>query len=76
MNCIGGVKDQKIKCYIRKDKEAIKYNRDRFEPVGAGKIHHITTKKGYEIIKAKIRDRNYARDKLRDYYFNIVDVVQ
>lgn len=82
MNCIGGAGDHKVICYVRKDKvmdlkvyNAIKYNRERFEPVGAGKIHHIKTKKGYEIIKSKIRDRDYARDKLRDDHFDIIDVI-
>ncbi len=82
MNCIGGIVDQKIRCYIRKDKvmnpkdyKTITYNRERFESIKAGKIHHVTTRKGHEIIKSKFRDLVYTRDKLRDSYFNIIDVV-
>lgn len=80
INCIGGVNDKKIKCYIRKDKtintkdiKTIRYYREQFEPLK--NPHKITTQKGYGIVSSKFAEMKYTRDKLRDNYFNSVDII-
>jgi hypothetical protein len=82
INCIGGTDDNKIKCYARKsnyinikDYNTITYHKKRFDPISAGKVHRITTKKGYEQIKSVIRDRDYAIENIKKNYFNEIDVL-
>lgn len=36
--------------------------------------HHITTRKGYEAYMSKYRDAQYARNKLHERLFNIIDI--
>lgn len=80
INCVGGVEDKKIRCYVRKDKTVnlkdfsiIKYNKEHFAAMD--RPHHVTTLRGLEMVQARFRERDYTRDKLRDHYFNTVDIV-
>ena len=78
--CVGGARDNKIQCSIRKDKEvdiktirSIRADVEMYEKFLKRK-HHITTRKGYEAYMAKYRDAEYAKDKLHERLFNIIDI--
>lgn len=80
INCIGGETDKKIQCYVRKDKElnkkdynTISYYRDKYKPLD--RIHRVTTEKGREIVMAKFRERDYTIDRLKESYFNTIDII-
>ena len=80
INCIGGEEDNNVKCYVRKDKElnkkdynAITHYREKYRPLN--RPHYISTEKGREIILAKFREREYIRDKLKESYFDTIDII-
>lgn len=81
IKCIGGVKDKKIACYIRKDKELdpktnriFAANATRFESLSATKEHHITKQRGYQIYMSKYRDLQYTTNFLQKKYFDVVNI--
>jgi hypothetical protein len=81
IECIGGTKDKKITCYVRKDKERdpkissmFSANSERFKSLGSGKKHHLTTERGYQIYMTKHRDLQYLRDILQKKYFDTVNI--
>jgi hypothetical protein len=78
---IGGTDDQKITCYVRKDKDrdpkinkVFAANSLRFESLGAGKKHSIKTQRGYQIYMSKFRDLQYTRDALLKGHFYTVNI--
>lgn len=80
--CVGGITDKKIVCYIRKDKERdsmtnkmFATNVIRFKPLSSGKEHHITKQRGYQMHMSKYRDLQYTRDFLLKKYFDTVNIV-
>jgi hypothetical protein len=82
VECIGGTTDKKIVCYIRKDKEQdpktnkiFAANAERFKSLSAGKEHHITKQRGYQIHMSKYRDLQYTRDFLQKKYFDTVNII-
>ncbi len=82
IECIGGVTDKKIACYVRKDKERnpeinkiFAINSERFKSLRAEKKHHITTQRGYKIYMSKFHDLQYTRNFMKKKYFNEVGVV-
>lgn len=78
ITCIAGVEDKKIKCFVRKndfnqeDYELIIYNRQRHE--SKTRKHQIKTRKGYEIVLAKMREAEHARQNLENNFFNVVNI--
>lgn len=85
VECVGGVTDQKIACYVRKDKvqdpdinKIFTANVARFRSLGlgAGKKHHITTERGYQMYMSKFRDLQYMRDTLEKKHFNKISIVE
>ena len=79
-NCIGGSTDKRVRCYVRKDKELnkkdyniIKYNREKYAPLQ--RAHYVTSEKGRQIVLAKFRERDYATNKIKESFFNIIDVL-
>lgn len=82
VECIGGTADQKIMCYIRKDKvrdpeinKIFVANAARFDSLRAGKKHNITTQRGYNMYMSKYRDLQYTRDFLQKKYFEAISIV-
>jgi len=78
--CIGGARDNKIQCSIRKDKEvdiktimSIRADVEKYEKP-LKRRHHITTRKGYEAFMAKHRDAQYIRNKLHEKLFDIINI--
>lgn len=81
VECVGGVKDKKIACYVRKDKvrdpgvvKAFAANSARFKSLSAGKKHHLTTDRGYQIYMSKFHDLQYTRKFMMQKYFDAVDI--
>lgn len=81
VECIGGTTDNKIICYVRKDKELdpkinkmFAANFTRFESLRAGKKHNIKTKRGHQIYMSKFRDLQYTRDVLQQKYFDAINI--
>jgi hypothetical protein len=81
--CIGGIADKKIACYVRKDKERdletnklFATNVKRFKSLSAEKEHHITKQRGYQVHMAKFRDLQYTKDFLQKKYFDTVNIAE
>ena len=81
VECIGGTKDKKIACYIRKDKvrdpivnKTFAANAARFKSLSAGKEHHLKTKRGYQIYLTKFKDLQYTRKFMMEKYFDKIDI--
>lgn len=79
VECVGGTVDQKITCYVRKDKvrdpeinKVFAANAARFASLKAGKKHHLTTQRGYKMYMSKFRDLQYTRNFLEKKYFDAV----
>jgi len=79
VECIGGTQDQKITCYVRKDKDRdpkinkmFSANNARFESLRSGKKHSIKTQRGYQMYMSKFRDLQYTRDVLQQKYFDAI----
>jgi hypothetical protein len=82
VECIGGTTDQKITCYVRKDKtrdpdinKVFAANADRFSSLKADKKHSLTTQRGYKIYMSKFRDLQYTKNFLEKKYFDAVSIL-
>jgi len=83
VECIGGTDDQKIMCYIRKDKELdpninkiFAANAARFDSLRSIKKHNIKTDRGYKIYMSKFRDLQYTKNILQKNYFYPITIVE
>jgi hypothetical protein len=81
IECIGGIADKKIVCYVRKDKERnletnkiFSTNTKRFKSLSTEIAHNITKQRGYKIHMAKLRDLWYTRDFLKKKYFDTINI--